>query len=259
MWTDCRQRECVFLHKCICFCVFLVHFVSYKCLPSKYCSALEAFESILKPHQPCHKQTVCSCQSEKSLLITSFYPWCSFNEIPRKGKLNKKKTKQTSQGLSPPFWPSSELFTTLVCVLCIVDFMRLARRSVLPASLPFSFCDHVNHTPVFCPLFLLLLSFPPPLLGLFCRLPPSLVSGCALTAIKRLPFMRNRSKDKDKAKAIYRRSMCKIAVSRHAKRPLFPLPPIPPSMETFQRKRHSFQQSYSTRLTETSSGFCRSS
>ncbi|CAF97062.1 unnamed protein product, partial [Tetraodon nigroviridis] len=44
--------------------------------------------------------------------------------------------------------------------------------------------------------------------------------------IKRLPFMRNRSKDKDKAKAIYRRSMCKIAVSRHANLPLSPLPPI---------------------------------
>ena len=29
------------------------------------------------------------------------------------------------------------------------------------------------------------------------------------TALKRLPFMRNRSKEKDKEKAIYRRSMCK--------------------------------------------------
>ncbi|KAK0150013.1 Girdin [Merluccius polli] len=29
------------------------------------------------------------------------------------------------------------------------------------------------------------------------------------STLKRLPFMRNRSKDKDKAKAVYRRSMCK--------------------------------------------------
>lgn len=72
--------------------------------------------------------------------------------------------------------------------------------------------------PLCSALLFLLLSFPPPLLGMFCRLSPSFVSGCALTAIKRLPFMRNRSKDKDKAKAIYRRSMCKIAVSRHANR-----------------------------------------
>uniref|UniRef100_A0A3Q2QCC0 Coiled-coil domain containing 88A n=1 Tax=Fundulus heteroclitus TaxID=8078 RepID=A0A3Q2QCC0_FUNHE len=34
------------------------------------------------------------------------------------------------------------------------------------------------------------------------------------STIKRLPFMRNRSKDKDKAKAVYRRSMCKPSVSR---------------------------------------------
>uniref|UniRef100_A0A3Q3NP31 Coiled-coil domain containing 88A n=1 Tax=Labrus bergylta TaxID=56723 RepID=A0A3Q3NP31_9LABR len=39
------------------------------------------------------------------------------------------------------------------------------------------------------------------------------------STLKRLPFMRNRSKDKDKAKAIYRRSMCKTSVSRHASRP----------------------------------------
>lgn len=52
------------------------------------------------------------------------------------------------------------------------------------------------------------------------------VSGCAVTAIKRLPFMRSRSKDKDKAKAIYRRSMCKTSVSRHASPPLSPLPLI---------------------------------
>lgn len=54
----------------------------------------------------------------------------------------------------------------------------------------------------------------------------SVLPRCALTAIKRLPFMRNRSKDKDKAKAIYRRSMCKTPVSRHAshRHP----PPLPP-------------------------------
>lgn len=55
-------------------------------------------------------------------------------------------------------------------------------------------------------------------LGIFCCCPSSVclsISGCALTAMKRLPFMRNRSKDKDKAKAIYRRSMCKTSDSRH--------------------------------------------
>lgn len=44
--------------------------------------------------------------------------------------------------------------------------------------------------------------------------------------------MRNRSKDKDKAKAIYRRSMCKTSDSRHASFPPPPLPLIPTLGET---------------------------
>ena len=82
-------------------------------------------------------------------------------------------------------------------------------------------------------LLFLLFSLPPPASGLFYRSPsPLSVSGCALTAIKRLPFMRNRSKDKDKAKAIYRRSMCKTSDSRHASLPLPPLPLIATLGET---------------------------
>lgn len=88
-------------------------------------------------------------------------------------------------------------------------------------------CDNINHIPLFCPSYFLFVffsstSFALVLSSLF-PVRPS-VSGCALTAIKRLPFMRNRSKDKDKAKAIYRRSMCKTPVSRHASPPSSPLP-----------------------------------
>ena len=51
--------------------------------------------------------------------------------------------------------------------------------------------------------------------------PPPPFAGCPVTALKRLPFMRNRPKEKDKVKAIYRRSMCKISGS-------LVLPPSPP-------------------------------
>lgn len=39
----------------------------------------------------------------------------------------------------------------------------------------------------------------------------SLAARCPVTALKKLPFMRNRSKEKDRVKAVYRRSMCKTS------------------------------------------------
>lgn len=175
----------------------------------------------MRAHQPYHSQAVCSCL--KNLYSPPVYIRDAASAKPQ------EIGKRIEPGLKPIILIHQwiVLYTITVCVLCIVvDFVCLVRRSVLSASLPF-----LSVTTLTIPLcsalfFFLLLSFPPPLLGLFCRLPPLFVSGCALTAIKRLPFMRNRSKDKDKAKAIYRRSMCKIAVSRHANLPLSPLPPI---------------------------------
>lgn len=42
-----------------------------------------------------------------------------------------------------------------------------------------------------------------------------LVAFYPVTALKKLPFMRNRSKEKDRVKAVYRRSMCKTPDSPH--------------------------------------------
>lgn len=72
-------------------------------------------------------------------------------------------------------------------------------------------------------LFFSLLSFPLHLPWYFCFSP--LCFGCKLTALKRLPFMRTRSKEKDKEKAIYRRSMCKTSNSPPS---VLPPPPIAP-------------------------------
>lgn len=48
--------------------------------------------------------------------------------------------KQLETDLSPSFWSTGELYTIIVCVLClVVDFICLFRRSVLSASLPFLF------------------------------------------------------------------------------------------------------------------------
>lgn len=93
--------------------------------------------------------------------------------------------------------------------------------------------SNINHSPLFCPpLFLFLHLFwdcSTSSCPTFCLSFLPSVSGCSVAALKRLPFMRNRSKDKDKDKAIYRRSMCKTAVS--CRRPL-KLQPLPPRLSS---------------------------
>lgn len=122
----------------------------------------------------------------------------------------------------------------MVLSIALLSVVQLSVQglSSLSASLPWLSFVKTLTTSLCSALLFLLFSFPPTSLGLVLSLSlPCLsyclsVSGCTLTAIKRLPFMRNRSKDKDKAKAIYRRSMCKTSVGRHASPPPPPLPLI---------------------------------
>lgn len=104
-------------------------------------------------HKNTSAMSVCSCQ--KTLYSPrSLCPWGSFSEIPRNHELKEKKKIKKSPGWSPSFRSSRELFTIIVCVLCIVvDSICLGRRSVLSVSLPFLFRDNINHTPMFYPFF----------------------------------------------------------------------------------------------------------
>lgn len=103
----------------------------------------------MRTHQPCHNQTVSCCQSEKSLLTTSLYPWCSFNEIPRKCKL-----KKIGDGLKPIILIHRWIVHHYCLCVMSCCWLHLSAQEVSAFCIsPVSFCDNINHTPMFCPFF----------------------------------------------------------------------------------------------------------
>lgn len=91
---------------------------------------------------------------KQSVLVWKIFTHHQFISVMQLQRNPKKLEKELSRGLSPSYWSTSELYCTPSLFVCYVLLLTLSGQEVSAFCIsPVSFCDDINHTPMFCPFF----------------------------------------------------------------------------------------------------------